>query len=252
MSIDYRDAIIIDRRSNKPIYEQIYAQLEDILSSARFINEERLATASHLAKLLNVDMSEVEKTYDLLEKRKFISYDEENFPYVTKYSRILDFFSKLVFIEDGIRSLGKTPSKETIDFEILEIDESDVIPLENYDDHRFLRQTRIFRADDEPYFFLEELYPIERFPKLLDVHRDLAGTLYENVLKKEYGIRFVKNNRQINVSSFDQKLSNILKVKEGLKGFKINLEYLDQNGNAFGYGHAYSLPHFYFEYDVKL
>ncbi|MDA3931395.1 MAG: GntR family transcriptional regulator [Tenericutes bacterium] len=252
MSIEYRNEVMIDRRSTKPIHEQIYSQLENLLSSARVINNEAVIKASDLAKKLNVSLEEVEKAYYLLEKNKFIKFDESKVPYVIKYARILDFFSKLIFIEDGIKSLGKEPSVENIEFDIVKVDNSEVIPIHKYKDDRFLRQTRLFKADDEPYFYLEEFYPIERFPKLMTLDKDFCGTIYVNVLQKEYDIDFVRNKRKVNVHLFGPKLSKILQVKQGLTGFKIDLTYYDQNNIAFAYGHAYSLPHFYFEYDVHL
>ena len=109
MSIEYRDEIMIDRRSTKPIYKQIYAQLENFLSSARVINNEAIIKPYELAKIINVSLEEVEKVYELLEKNKFIKFGQDNKPYVVKYARILNFFSKLIFIEDGIKSLGKEP-----------------------------------------------------------------------------------------------------------------------------------------------
>ncbi|MFP4478735.1 MAG: UTRA domain-containing protein [Candidatus Izemoplasmatales bacterium] len=252
MSIEYRNEVMIDRRSTKPIHDQIYTQLEKLLSSARVINHEAIIKADDLAKKLNIPLDEVEKAYDLLERNKFIKYDDNQKPYVVKYARILNFFTKLIFIEDGIRSLGKEPSFENIDLEVVEIEKSGLVPLHEYEDKRFLRQTRLFKADDEPYFFLEEFYPIERFPKMLELKADFQGRIYKSVLQKDYDIEFLRNKRQINVHLFDRELSEMMKVKEGLPGFKIDLIYYDQHDQAFCYAYAYSLPHFYFEYDVKL
>jgi len=252
MSIEYKNEVMIDRRSKKPIHEQIYSQLESLLSSARVINNEAIIKADSLAKKLNIPLAEVQKAYDLLEKNKFIKYDEFSKPYVIKYARILDFFTKLIFIEDGIKSLGKEPSFDNMELEIVELEESNLIPLNEYNDKRFLRQSRLFRADGEPYFYLEEFYPIERFPKMLELKSDFKDKIYWAILQKYYDIEFVRNKRKINVHLFDGELSKIMNVKKGLPGFKIDLIYYDQNNKVFCYAYAYSLPHFYFEYDVKL
>lgn len=252
MSIEYRDELMIDRRSNKPVFEQIYSQLEKLLSSARVINNESIIKPDTLAKKLDVPLEEVKKAYDLLEKNKFIQYGEDQKPYVIKYARIIDFFSKLIFIEDGIRSLGKEPSLENLKLQVIEVEDSKLIPIHEYQDNRFLRQTRLFKADGQPYFYLEEFYPIERFPKLMDLKEDYQERIYGSILKKHYDIEFKTNKRKIHVHLFDQELSEILNVKPGLSGFKLDMTYYDQNNKAFCYSYAYSLPHFYFEYDVHL
>lgn len=252
MSIDYKREIVIDRRSSKPIHQQILINLEKILSSARVINNETLLSSSELAKVLNVSVKDAEKAYEILKRDKFISYDENHIPYVSKYYRILDFFNRLVQIEDGIKQLNKEPSVDLLSFEIVQIDRSTFIPLDKYKDKRFLKQSRLFRADGEPYIYLEEFYPIDRFEKLLEVDRSLAGHLYDRILVPHYKIDFRKTDRFVNVNIHKKEIAKLLNIEQGLPGFRIDMIYLDQNHEPFGFSQTYSLPHFYFEYDVHL
>lgn len=252
MSIDYKREILIDRRSSKPIHQQILISLEKLLSSARVINNESLITADELSKVLDVDIKDVQKAYEILKRDKFITYGENNIPYVSKYYRILGFFNRLVQIEDGIRQLNKKPSSELLNFEIVEINSSNYIPLDKYKDKRFLKQSRLFKADGEPYIYLEEFYPIERFEKLLDVEASIAGHIYDELLIPEYGIEFKKTDRFVNVDIYKKEIANILNIDQGLPGFRIDMIYLDKNNEPFGFSQTYSLPHFYFEYDVHL
>ena len=252
MSIDYKREILIDRRSSKPIHQQIIISLEKLLSSARVLNNESLISAEELAKILEVDVKDVKKAYEILKRDKFISYDDMQIPYVSKYYRILGFFNRLVQIEDGILQLNKKPSSELLNFEIVEIEKSHFIPVDHYNDKRFLKQSRLFKADGEPYIYLEEFYPIDRFKKLLDVDASLAGHIYDEILIPEYNIDFRKTDRFVNVDIHKKEIAHILNIDQGLPGFRIDMVYLDQNNEPFGFSQTYSLPHFYFEYDVHL
>lgn len=252
MSIDYKKEIVIDRRSTKPISEQITSQLERLLSSARVLNKQPLVASTRLAKELNIDVKDVQEAYKNLRKDHFIMMDKDNIPYVSKYHRILDFFNKLVFIEDGIKAMNKTPSVEILAFGVVNVSQSPIIPLEKYQDKRFLRQVRLFKADQEPYIYLEEFYPLEKFPKLIDISADLAGNVYNGFLAKHYDIVFKKNYRSVHVHVYDDHIGEILKVQKGLPGFNVNMVYYDQADDSFGYSLTYALPHFYFEYDNLL
>ncbi|HKL47931.1 MAG TPA: GntR family transcriptional regulator [Candidatus Izemoplasmatales bacterium] len=252
MSINYKKEIIIDRRSTKPLSEQIASQLERLLSSARVLNKQPMISVVQLARILKIPEKDVKQAYDVLRKDHFIMMDKNNIPYVSKYYRILDFFNKLVFIEDGIEAMGKRPSIEVLDFGIVGLKESAVIPLEKYEDKRFLKQVRLFKADGEPYIYLEEYYPLEKFPKLTNVGIDLAGNVYQGYLAKHYDIVFKKNYRSVHVHVYNDKIGKILKVKKDLPGFNVNMVYYDQYDQAFGYSQTYALPHFYFEYDNQL
>lgn len=252
MQINYRNEVIIDHRSNKAISEQIYSQLEKLFSGTRFVDQEPIISEKDLSKLLDVKINDVVEAYRLLEKRGYLSYNSKNTPVLSKYSRILDFFSKLIFIEDGIEGLGKIPTTEVISFDIVEVETSSIINLNRFTDKRFLKQARLFKADNQPYFYLEEFYPLERFPKLISANKSYAGNIYMGILYEEYKIKFTNNKRFINVHSFDIELSNILDVQQGMPGFKIELIYYDQYNEPFAYGTAYAPPHFYFEYTVNL
>lgn len=252
MSVDYQKEIMIDRRSSKPLDEQVRNQLERLLSSARVINDERLLSAKMLAHQLNIDVKHVEKAYSKLHKDHFIRFDDNHIPYVSKYSRILGFFDKLVFIEEGIESLGKKPSIELLDFNIIELHDSDLIDLTKFNDHRFIKQVRMFKADNKPYIYLEEYYSIEHFPKLLEIDESYAGNIYQGFLAKHYDTIFSYNERLVNVHVFDQEFADKMEIEKGLTGFKIDMVYYDQHMKPFGYSRTYSLPHFYFEYGIKI
>ena len=251
MSIDYKKEVVIDRRSIKPIHEQLTKQLEKLLSSARVINDEQLISSETLANLLNIDVEDVRKAYRRLEKENFIRISSDGVPLAFKYNRILGFFDSLMFIEDGIRSLNKEPSVDLIDFKIVTIDDSSLIQMNQFKDSRFLKQVRLFRADGEPYIYLEEYYSLERFPKLIEIDATYAGKVYQGFLSKHYDIIFKKNQRLVNVYNFDQHFANVMKIEKGLPGFKVDMIYFDQYDKPFGYSRSISLPHFYFEYEIK-
>jgi DNA-binding GntR family transcriptional regulator len=252
MSINYKKEIIIDRRSANPISNQISTQLERLLSSARVLNKQPLLSSKNLARVLNISEKDANQAYQNLQKDHFVTFDDDGIPYVSKYHRILDFFNKLVFIEDGIEAMNKKASIEVLEFGITRIDESTVIPLKEYKDKRFLKQVRLFKADDEPYIYLEEYYPLEKFPKLTEVDKSYAGNVYQGFLAKHYDVTFKKNYRRVDVHVYNGRISEILNVQKGLPGFNVNMIYYDQDDQSFGYSQTYALPHFYFEYDNQL
>jgi|GEM_PF-2105455 len=252
MSIDYKKEIAVDRRSSTPYSEQINDALELLILNGRVINDQPLLPANELSKILGFGQKDVEEAYQSLEKNNFIYYDLKGIPHVSKYSRILDFFNKLIYIEDGIERLNKKPSIELHAFEIVDLKESSVINLDQYQDKRFLKQARMFKADGEPYMFTVEYYSVQRFPKLLELRKDYSGFIYRHFLNKEYDIEFLNNQRYMHVITVNQELSELLQVKKGLSIFKFDLIYYDQEKKPFGYGHAYSLPRFYFDYTIKI
>lgn len=252
MLINYQKEVLIDHRSTVSIVDQVYEQLEILFSSAKVMNDQEIISAKKLAHLLDIDVADVDNVYDKLLKNKFIYVTKEHNIRVSKYNRILDFFKKIVYFVDGIKQLNKEPSIEVLDFEIIKANEDMIPDINVYQDKRFLKQTRLFKADNEPYIYLEEFYSVERFPKLLDAKPDIAGFTYEKLLSVHYDIQFKKNERLVKVQIIDQKLANILKVKKGLPNFRIDMIYYDQDNIPIGYAIIHSLPYFYFDYNIKI
>lgn len=252
MLINYKKSLLIDHRSTVSIKDQLYHQFEELLSSSKVVNKKTLLSAPELAKLLKLNLADVNDVYNKLEKNNYIGIRKNQTVYVSKYDRILNFFNELVMIKEGIESLGKTPTEDLTDFEIVKLGPKVISDIDNYDDKRFLRHARIFKADDEPYIYLEEFYPIDRFPCLLEAKRSDGGLIYENILRPKHNLLFKKNKRNIKVELLDKKMAKILKVRKGSPAFKIDMVYYDQDNVPMGYGKAVSLPYFYFDYNIKI
>lgn len=252
MLIDYKKLLLIDHRSTVKIVDQLYNQFEELLSSSKVVNKQVLLCSNELASILNLDEIDVFDVYQRLEKNNFIEISKNKTVRVSKYNRILDFFNRLILIEDGIRAIGKTPSEELLVYEVVKANKNNVSEIDRYQDKRFLKQVRLIKADDEPYIYLEEFYPIERFPKLIDVNKPSNGRVFQNILKEAYHLQFKKNLRDIKVQLLDQKMAKLLNVRKGLPAFKINMICYDQKELPFVYTNAVSLPYFYFDYNIKI
>ena len=253
MQINYKKEIIIDNRSNSTISDQIVSQFQKILAKSRISHGERLINHKDLAKILKVDPKEVLEAYEILEKYNFIVISNDNV-FFTKKTRVLEMFTEYSLIVDNIRSMGKEPSFETLAYEIITMDENQhkFIDLDAYKDKRFLKQVRMFKADNEPYLYLIEYYPVDRFPELATDDNRYIGRIFEDYLRKEYDLHVSKNQRYINVINYDLELANVFGVKKGLPGFEVGLVFYDDNMEVINYGVAYSLPYFSFESNIKL
>ena len=64
--------IIIDNKSGKPIYEQIYTQLKEQIISGDLEADEPLPSIRSLAKDLRISVITTKRAYDELEKEGFI------------------------------------------------------------------------------------------------------------------------------------------------------------------------------------
>ena len=252
MLIDYKKELLIDHRSNISVVNQLYCQLENLISSSKIINRQPLIQPEELSKLIGVQRSDVQFVYQKLNKNNFIYFDHNQQAIVSKYNRILDFFHRLIKIEDGIKALNKKPSTDLMGLQIVEANALDMYHSSHLNNQQFLKQSRLFKADGEPYIYLEEFYPIERFPKL-SLYKDWdSHTLAEHILISEYDLLFKKNERLIKIHSVNQKLAQILKVKKGNSAFRVDMIYYDHKNTPFAYATAYSLPYFYFDYNIKI
>jgi len=251
MLINYQRELVIDHRSTVPIAEQLYHQYENLISSTKTFNRQPLISEAELEKIIDVKRSVIEKVYRKLEKNNYIYFDENHKAFVAKRERILDFFKRLVLIEDGIRAMGKEPSVEVTSFEVVKMNQV-FRQIGDFKDDRFLKRGRLYYADKIPYIYLEEYYPLEKFPSLETIQDTSDSKVVEKILLNDYHVQFTKNKRSIKVQLIDKDIAQLLRVKKGLSGFKIDMVYLDQHNESFGFGYAYSLPYFYFEYHHKI
>lgn len=247
----FLDEIVVDRRSIEPVHEQLIRQLENILSKGRFSNHQEIISAEDLAEIIHIDIKDVKKAYDYLSRNDYITYID-GMPRVSRYSRIVNFFNKMIFVKEGILSLRKEPSIDLIAIEVVTLNHFDLLDINQFKDKRFLKQSRLYRADGNPYIYLEEYYPIELYPELLDIDKGFKENIYLEFIRKNYDTVFTKHKRHINVNLFDQEVAMIMGVKKGLPGFKVNMVSYDQNMKAFSFGYGYTLPYFYFEFDNDL
>lgn len=252
MWVDYKKEILIDHRSTVDIYQQIYSQLEDLLSSAKVLNGQALMEAENLSRLLNVEVEMVNEIYQELKQKRFIYFDDNDIPRVTKYNRFLDFFNEYIAVDEGIKAAGKKATVDRLELKIIELKDDALIDLSKYKDKRFCKQSRLYKADDMPYVYLEEFFPVDRFSKLLDIDRIKPNNIYIDIINANYDVKFVKNKRIIKIEIVKSKIANILKIKEGLSHFTAEMIYYDQNDIPYGYAKAYALPYHYFDYDIKI
>ncbi|MCI8360418.1 MAG: GntR family transcriptional regulator [Clostridiales bacterium] len=64
--------IFIDNRSGAPIYDQIYAQMKNLIISGELTEDSPLPSIRNLAKDLRISVITTKRAYDELEKEGFI------------------------------------------------------------------------------------------------------------------------------------------------------------------------------------
>jgi GntR family transcriptional regulator len=249
MLTNYYKDIVIDHRSNTPVCEQLVNQFQTLFSSRSLIDNQEIISYKELAEILRIKVKDAKAAYDLLEKFNFIKMKKGK-AYYSKQTSDIDMVNKYTLITDKIKSMGKIPSIETLDFSIVRIDNSDLIDIQQYKDKRFLKQVRLFKADKQPFVYFVEYFSLQKFPELIEVDSKYAGRLFEDYLRVKYNLNVHKNQRNINVINFNHELSRLFQVKKDLPAFKINLVFLDDKMLPICYAYAYTLPYYSFETDI--
>lgn len=251
MLINYYKDIIIDHRSNTPVCEQIVEQFQTLFANRSFVHNQELISYKELAEILRIKEKDVKAAYEFLQKFNFIKMKAGK-AYYSKQRRVIDMLNKYTLIINNIKSMGKNPSIQTLDFSIVTLEEKDLVDIDQYKDKRFLKQVRLFKADGHPYVYFVEYFPLERFPELINIDSQYAGRLFEDYLRVKHQIHIHKNQRYINLVNFDLDLAHIFQVKKGLPAYKINLVFYDDKMIPINYAYAYTLPYYAFETDVDI
>ncbi|MDP4132736.1 MAG: GntR family transcriptional regulator [Bacillota bacterium] len=114
--------IIISNANNKPIYEQIYAQIKNCIISGELAGGDILPSIRSLAKDLRISVITTKRAYDELEKDGFIFTVASKGCYVAEKNTELIREANLRKIEEHMRKIIElAPSCKLSESDIIEM-----------------------------------------------------------------------------------------------------------------------------------
>lgn len=134
---------------------------------------------------------------------------------------------------DQIRSLGKTPKSEILDFHIKKANSETIKNLKISEDDLVIRFVRLRKSNDTPMMLETTYLKYEDFPDLTKVHLE-QKPLYE-IFEHDYKRTIYKVNEMFSVSLLSKEDSILLDVQNTDPCLTITRISTDYNGNIIEY-----------------
>jgi DNA-binding GntR family transcriptional regulator len=245
MSFNPLKKIIIDHRSKTPITEQLKQQIETLIQNNDLIAQDTLPNAKILAKQLSIKQKDVETTYKMLAQNQYIELNHE-MPIIKYFDRVMDFLTSCKTIEEAISTMGLLAKVEVISINKeqlklhLELDDSKL-------KKEYIVIKRIFYANDTPIIYMEDFYPLERYPEMERENLKNFKSIYKEIIQKKYQINITKTKRSISIIETSSDISSLLKISKKQAIIKADMIYYDLNHHIVASATGYSIPSYYLQ-----
>lgn len=201
----------INRNGQTPIYEQIYQNLREKISSEEIGGGESFPSERELAEKFRVSRMTVRQALNTLKKEGLIYHERGIGAFVSK--RKLDVHTRnLVGFTEEMKERGLHPSSKLLLARIEKADEETAKDLGIEPGEEVFHLQRLRLADDSPMAFEDAYLPATRYPNL-EKHDLEKLSLYE-VLEKEYGVKMSHAEEFLEAMSVSKEIGKVLSIKK--------------------------------------
>lgn len=207
----------IDKSSKIPLYLQLMDILIDKINKS--LNEnDRLLSEREICDTYDVSRTTVRQALDELERDGYIYKLHGKGTFVAPKRVNQDLVSFYSFT-DEMKKIGREPSSQIINFEIIEAGEKLSNKFNIGDEELLYKLIRIRKADDIPMMYEVTYLPFERFNELSK--EKLDGKAMYDVLREEYSANLTFAEEYFEPILTNKLESVYLEINEGAPSLKI-------------------------------
>ncbi|WP_425538523.1 GntR family transcriptional regulator [Microaceticoccus formicicus] len=213
------------------LYIKLYNSLLDSINSMK--PGERMPSERTLCDEYKLSRTTVRNAISELESNGYVSRVQGKGTFVRAQDLLKHNLSDYYSFTDQIRSLGKTPKSEILDFHIKKANSETAKNLNISEDELVIRFVRLRKSNDTPMMLETTYLKYEDFTELTKVHLE-QKPLYE-IFENDYNRNIYKVNEMFSVSLLNSETSKLLGVKNKEPCLAITRISTDEDENIIEY-----------------
>lgn len=208
----------IDKDSRIPLYYQLIDIIIEMIEKGNLKENNQLPSERELCDTYDISRSTVRQAIQELEKDGYIYrvHGKGTFVSPERFKQnLLEFYS---FTEE-MKKLGKTPSSEVLDFEVIECNEKIARKIKLEVGNEIYMFTRLRLANEEPMMLETSYVPCNRFPGL--TKGKLQQRAMYDIFTQEYNASFTCAEEIFQSVLTRENEAKLLKYSSGLPSMMI-------------------------------
>lgn len=196
---------------NQPLYRTIADALKKEIEEKRYEKGSLLPTESKLKETFHVSRVTIRQALQLLVDEGYVKKIQGSGTFViySRHAQILNRSSKIIPFSQEMRLIGKKPSAQVTNFELIHATKQVAEELELEDESLLFFYERILCGDNYPYCSETGFMPLKYFPDFNLTH--IADSKI-NYVQKEKNFTIEYSQQIVHALTANQKLSERLQV----------------------------------------
>jgi GntR family transcriptional regulator len=207
----------IDKLSRIPLY----CQLMDILISEIQTNrkeDEQLPSEREIGEKYNVSRATVRQAMQEMEQEGYIYRSHGKGTFVAP-QRVNQELLKFYSFTEEMKKLGKSPSSQVLDFEVIDCNKKISNKLEIDENAKVYKILRLRLADNKPMMLETTYLPYDRFPGM--VRQQLEQTAMYDIFAQKFAVKITSAKEKFQPVVTNAEEARYLKVSKEIPSLKI-------------------------------
>ncbi|MGF7058252.1 GntR family transcriptional regulator [Brassicibacter mesophilus] len=199
----------IDKHNRIPLYYQLMDIIIEEIETGNLKENDKLQSERELCNKYDISRATVRQAIQELEKERYIYKEHGKGTFVAPKTFNQDLLKFYSFTEE-MKKLGKKPSSQVTNFQIVQCDEKLSRELNIDLDQLVYKFTRLRLADNVPMMIETTLVPYDRFPGIKK--EDLEETPMYDIFTKKFNAVITKaeeNFRAVQTREEEARLLNV-------------------------------------------
>ncbi|MBS4538118.1 GntR family transcriptional regulator [Clostridium sp. D2Q-11] len=210
--------ININKKNKLPLYYQLYEIIVGKIESGDYKENDKIPSERELCEEYDISRSTVRQAMSELEKEGYIYKKHGKGIFVSPQAFKQDLLKFYSFTEE-MKKMGKEPSSEVIDFEIITCTEKLSKKLNCPITINLYKFTRIRLADNEPMMLETSYLPVDRFPNL--TRENLNNNAMYDIFRNKYDVTFSKAEERFKPVNTRRDEAKILEISSKIPSMMI-------------------------------
>jgi len=241
--------IKLDRRKNSSLGMQIFNSIFNAIVTKQLPNYYPLPNEQEFAKLLNVDLKEIQYAFKLLSLNHYVR--KYNKQYIISYIEDANnLFSRLETLKESIIYNGHTPSHQVIYSKVFKADKDFCDKTRFSHNENILNLRILYLSNGSPVIVVDEFISLDKFPDFKS-YFDECNIIYE-VFRQKYHLTLGHADRMIKSVQMDTHIAALLKENTHTTTFLVQSHLYDDSNDFIGYAELYTTSHYKFSKEITL
>ncbi|WP_419908317.1 GntR family transcriptional regulator [Hoeflea sp.] len=234
---DACQSIILDKASTKPLWRQLYEQLEATIREGRLEPHARIPSEEMIADRFGISRPVVRNAMQALAGKGLVVKIHRKGIFVGSPPLETDFISTTLSAYDDLIARGHAVRTKTLEFYRCEPDAKEREALGLDADGSVVRVVRVFWMDDAPITYTRMSLHGEKVPGFENM--DVRDRSILGMVRERYGRTLVRAERWLNAVIPPEKVAVVMGIKQGLPMIEIESVAFESDNTPMEYYRAY-------------